>query len=354
MNLYLSRARRILLTAVASLLLPGCSGLEGVLGGEGNGSPIAPSSVATGGSGQSSADPNDVARLIALVTMEGLQVGGLSASSSFGPTILTLHPGGTSAGNHYNVQCNVGGEVIIGQLPPAIGQSSGPVGVVGVTEDWQDCAWDIDGAQITANGSLVLNGVYDPFATDQNIGVTGSFSTTPGESTAISGSVTGSGSFIGAIGNETVSVDGTGVTVLPADLTGGWHGTATFNDADGCTGIANLALTLTGSNSLLSGPLSYTVTGSSGSDPACSLSSPNGPIGSGDTIQISGTAQSGSVSFGGGGAAAHRNLQLQRYLDGRHVQRDCRWYPNLRVLADGQVIVRARVPGITARVKKRP
>jgi hypothetical protein len=195
----------------------------------------------------------------------------------------------------------VGGEVIIGQLPPAIGQSSGPVGVVGVTEDWQDCAWDIDGAQITANGSLVLDGVYDPFATDQNIGVTGSFSTAPGESTAISGSVTGSGSFIGAIGNETVSVDGAGVTVLPADLTGGWHGTATFNDADGCTGLANLALTLTGSNSLLSGPLSYTVTGSSGSDPACSLSSPNGPIGSGDTIQISGTAQNGSVSFGGGG-----------------------------------------------------
>ena len=130
------------------------------------------------------------------------------------------------------------------------------------------------------------------------------------------GSVTGSGSFIGAIGNETVSVDGTGVTVLPADLAGGWHGTATFNDADGCTGIANLALTLTGSNSLLSGPLSYTVTGSSGSDPACSLSSPNGSIGSGDTIQISGTAQNGSVSFGGGGAAAHRNLQLQRYVDG--------------------------------------
>ena len=142
MNPYSSRARRILLMAAASLLLTGCSGLESALGG---GSPIAPSSVATGGSGQSSADPNDVAGLIALVTMEGLQVGGLSASSSFGPTILTLHPGGTSAGNHYNVQCNVGGEVIIGQLPPAIGQSSGPVGVVGVTEDWQDCAWDIDG-----------------------------------------------------------------------------------------------------------------------------------------------------------------------------------------------------------------
>ncbi len=299
MNPYVSRARRILLTAAASLLLAGCSGLESVLGGDG--SPIAPSSVATGDSGQSSAGPNDLARLIALVTMEGLRVGGLSASSSFGPTMLTLHPGGTSAGNHYNVQCNMGGEVIIGQLPPAIGQSTGSVGVVGVTEDWQDCAWDLGGAQITANGSLVLSGEYDAFADNQNIGVTGSLTTAAGGSTAINGSVTGDGSFIGAIGNETVSVDGAGVTVLPADLTGGWHGTATFNDADGCTGLANLALTLTGSNSLLSGPLSYTVTGSSGSDPACSLSSPNGPIGSGDTIQISGTAQNGSVSFGGGG-----------------------------------------------------
>ena len=301
MNPYFSRARRILIPAAASLLLTGCSGLESALGGEGNGNPIAPSSVATGGSGQSSAAPNDVARLIALVTMEGLQVGGLSASSSFGPTILTLHPGGTSAGNHYTVQCNLGGEVVLGQLPPAIGQSSGPIGVVGVTEDWQDCAWDIGGAQITVNGSLVLSGEYDPFADVQNIGVTGSFSTAPGESTAISGSVTGSDGFIGAVGNETVSIDGAGVTVPPADLTGGWHGTATFNDADGCTGLANLALTLTGSNSLLSGPVSYTVSQSTGSDPACSLSSPNGPIGSGDTIQISGTAQNGSVSFGGGG-----------------------------------------------------
>ena len=277
MNPYFSRTRRILLTAAAPLLLTRCSGLESALGGEGNGNPIAPSSVATGGSGQSSAAPNDVARLIALVTMEGLQVGGLSASSSFGPTILTLHPGGTSAGNHYNVQCNLGGEVVIGQLPPAIGQSSGPIGVVGVTEDWQDCAWDIGGAQITVNGSLVLSGEYDPFADVQNIGVTGSFSTAPGESTAISGSVTGSDGFIGAVGNETVSIDGAGVTVPPADLTGGWQGTATFNDADGCTGLANLALTLTGSNSLRSGPLSYTVSQSTGSDPACSLSSPKRP-----------------------------------------------------------------------------
>ena len=297
MNPYFSRARRLLLTAAASLLLTGCSGLESALGG---GSPIAPSSVATGGSGQSSAAPNDVAGLIALVTMEGLQVGGLSASSSFGPTIFPLHPGGTSAGNHYNVQCNVGGDVVIGQLPPAIGQSTGPVGVVGVTEDWQNCVWDIGGAQIAANGTLVLSGEYDAFADVQNIGVTGTLTTAAG-STAVDGSVTGSGGFSGAIGNATVSVDGGGVTVLPADLTGGWQGTATFNDADGCTGIATLALTLTGSNSLLSGSLSYTVTGSTGSDPACSLSFPNGPIGGGDTFQISGTAQNGSVSFGGGG-----------------------------------------------------
>ena len=147
-------------------------------GGDGDGSsPIAPSSVApTGASGQSSADPNDVARQIAIVTMEALQVGGLSASASFGPTMLTQHAGGS-----YHVECNMAGEVVFGELPPAIGQSSGAVGIVGVTEDWQDCAWDIGGAQVAANGRLVLHGEYHAFADDHNIGVTGSLTTTPGD-----------------------------------------------------------------------------------------------------------------------------------------------------------------------------
>ena len=118
----------------------------------------------------------------------------------------------------------MGGQVIFGQLPPGIGQSSGAVGVVGVTADWQDCAWDIGAAQIAANVRLMLHGEYHAFEDEQNIGVTGTFTTTPGGSTAVDGRVTGYGGFIGAIGNATVSIEGAGLTVFPADLTGGWRG----------------------------------------------------------------------------------------------------------------------------------
>ena len=80
--------------------------------GEGDSSPIGPSSVTpTPQAGQSSADPNEVARQIALVTMEGLQVGGVSTSESVAPTIRTLHAGGS-----YHVQCNKGGEVDVSRV----------------------------------------------------------------------------------------------------------------------------------------------------------------------------------------------------------------------------------------------
>jgi hypothetical protein len=122
-------------------------------------------------------------------------------------------------------ECPLGGEVLFDQLPPAIGSANGPIGVVGVTEEWVECSWENAGVRYTASGRLNLSGTYVTSG-NQSIGVAGSLTTDPLGTTPVDGTVTGETSFIGTVGGHHLECLGC-VTVPPnpcSDFDGAYRG----------------------------------------------------------------------------------------------------------------------------------
>jgi hypothetical protein len=159
-----------------------------------------------------------------MVTVSGLGEG--SVSSLPEGQASTLASGSVRAlSNGVRYECPRGGQVLFGQLPPFVGAGAGPIGVVGVTEDWEECSWENAGVRYTASGRLTLSGSYVASG-PQSIGVAGSLTAEPLGPTAVDGTVTGETSFIGTVGGQ--HLECLGCVIVPpnpcSDFDGSYRG----------------------------------------------------------------------------------------------------------------------------------
>lgn len=289
-ELFTVRSARVLLLGFFLLAIPGGCG-----GGGGN-TPSSPSAPTTPTTPDTATAATATGNQIALVTMRALR--GAQSGQSQGFLAGPLRAVGS-----YTYACPAGGQVVVGPLPAAIGQPESTIGVTGVQQQWTSCAWEA-GQRYTANGTTTLGGDFRPFSNQQNVTVasTGSYTVQPVGEMSVAGTVTGDASFTGTIGNETVNVGGPGITIELAQLTGTWSGAATFNAPTyGCSGRAFMTLALTHAGTQLSGTVTLLLEASAGSNPVCSLSFPNGPIGATWAFPVSGTASNGALSLSGDG-----------------------------------------------------